>query len=141
MTEAFLLLPVGRPEAHRITAGDSVRLAVLAGPEDGLDHSVLFEIWDPGGAQPLNSHPSSIETFLFLAGSGEAESDGRTTPVRAGDLLVLPAGTVHLIRNTGAGRLYAITTMIPDEGFAELVRKGPLADLDDADIAVLRPNG
>lgn len=141
MTESFYLLPAGRPQAHRITAGDTVKLAVLAGPEDGLDHSVLFEIWEPGGAQPPNSHPSSVETFLFLVGSGEAESDGVTTPVRAGDLLVLPAGTVHRIRNIGTGRLYAITTMIPDEGFAALVQKGPPADLDDADIAVLRPEG
>jgi mannose-6-phosphate isomerase-like protein (cupin superfamily) len=141
MTEAtappFRLLPAAVPVAHRITAGDTVRLAVLAGPGDGIEHSVVFEVWDPGGTQPLNSHPASTETFWFLRGAGRAESDGVATGVRAGQLLVLPAGSRHRITNTGAGRLYAITTMLPDEGFAALIRRGPLAPLDDEDLAVL----
>jgi creatinine amidohydrolase len=122
---------------HRITAGDTVRLAVLAGPADGLDHSVLVEIWDEGGAQPPNSHPASTETFYFLEGAGEAEVDGRTTQVAAGDFVVLAPGSVHRIRNTGPGRLYAVTTMTPDAGFAELVERGPLASLDDVDRRTL----
>lgn len=131
------LLPAGPLQAHHISAGDTVKLAVLAGPDDGLDHSVLLEIWEPGGAQPPNSHPGSTETFLFLAGEGEAESDGARTAVRAGQLLVLPPRTLHRITNTGAGRLYAITTMLPDAGFAAMVTAGPVAALDGADLAVL----
>jgi mannose-6-phosphate isomerase-like protein (cupin superfamily) len=124
--------------AHHISPGDSVKLVVLAGPADGLAHSVVFEIWDPGGAQPPNRHPHAVETFFFLAGEGEAFSDGATTPVRAGQLLVLPAGTTHRISNCGTGRLYAITTMLPDEGFASLISRGPVAPLDLDDLAVLR---
>lgn len=124
--------------AHRITAGDTVKLAVLAGPEDGLDHSVLVEIWEPGGAQPPNSHPESTETFYFLKGDAEAEVDGEVSSVHVGDLVVLPPGSVHRIRNTGQGRLYAVTTMLPDAGFAALVRRGPEVELDDADLEVLR---
>jgi creatinine amidohydrolase len=122
---------------HRITAGDTVKLAVLAGPADGLDHSVLVEIWDEGGAQPPNSHPDSVETFYFLDGRGEAEVDGRITPVAAGDFVVLAPGSVHRIRNTGPGRLYAVTTMTPDAGFAQLVQRGPGASLDDVDRRTL----
>lgn len=125
-------------EMHHIAAGDTVRLGVLAGPGDGLDHAVLIEIWDPGGSQPLNSHPDSTETFYFLHGSGEAEVDGRTIPVAAGDFVVLAPGSHHRIRNTGPGRMYAVTTMAPDAGFAALVERGPLAPLDSADRQVLR---
>lgn len=138
MTEPFGVFPARTAQAHHITAGDTVKLAPLAGPADGLAHSVFVEIWEPGGAQPPNSHPRSTETFFILGGEGEAEVDGVTAPVRAGDFLVLAAGTVHRIRNTGAGKLYAITTMLPDEGFAALVERGPVTDLDDEDRAVLR---
>jgi mannose-6-phosphate isomerase-like protein (cupin superfamily) len=125
-------------EAHRISPHDTVRLAVIAGPRDGLDHTVVFEIWRPGGSQAPNSHPRSVETFLFLAGSGTAHSDGETGRVGPGDLLVLPAGTTHRIEADDDGPLYAITTMIPDDGFAALIESGPEAELSAADLAVLR---
>lgn len=123
--------------AHHITPGDTVKLAVVRHPDGPDDASVLFEVWEPGGAQPPNSHPDSVETFWFLAGEGIATSDGVELPVRAGQLLVLPAGSLHHIRNTGTGRLYAITTMTPDAGFAAFVERGPVTELDAADLAVL----
>lgn len=98
----------------------------------------MFEVWDPGGSQPANSHPRSVETFWFLAGEGVATCDDVETPVVAGDFLVLPPGSVHRIRNTGRGRLYAVTTMAPDDGFAALVTNGVPDLLDDADRAVAR---
>jgi mannose-6-phosphate isomerase-like protein (cupin superfamily) len=137
LSTAFSLLPPGELVAHHISEGDTVKLAVIAGPADGLDHSVSLEIWEPGGAQPLNSHPESTETFLFLAGRGEAESDGQRTPVQAGQLLVLPARTRHRIVNTGPGRLAAITTMLPDAGFAALIERGPVAPLEPAELALI----
>lgn len=123
---------------HRISEGDTVRLVLVRPPVDVNDVSVSFEIWDPAGAQPPNSHPRSTETFWFLYGEGIATSDGTEIPVRAGQLLVLPPGSVHTIRNTGRGRLYAITTMAPDDGFAALITAGPVATLDLADRSVLR---
>jgi creatinine amidohydrolase len=124
-------------EMHRISAGDTVKMGLLAGPRDGLDHSVLVEVWDTGGSQPLNSHPDSTETFYFLHGDGEAEVDGRIITVTAGDFVVLAPKSLHRIRNTGSGRMYAITTMIPDAGFAELVERGLRVSLDDIDRQVL----
>ncbi len=123
--------------AHRISPGDTVRLAVIAGPAQGLDHAVVFEMWDAGGSQPPNSHPRSVETFLFLSGRGTAHSDGTSAPVEAGDLLVLPAGTTHHIIADRGVPLYAITTMVPDAGFAALIDSGPGAELTAEDLAVL----
>lgn len=137
MTAAAHVFDATAASCHRIAADDTVRLALVRPPADADDFSVSFEVWDPDGSQPPNSHPRSTETFWFLQGSGVAISDGIETPVAAGQFLVLPAGSVHQIRNTGPGRLYAITTMMPDDGFAQLITNGPLADLDPADLAVL----
>ena len=123
-------------EMHHITPGDSVRLAVLAGPEVS-PVTVILESWEVGGAQPPNSHPHSTELFLFLKGEGVATCDGVEAPVAAGDTLVLPATSVHHIRNTGTGRMYSITLMSPDDGFADLVRRGPVAVTDDEDRLAL----
>ena len=123
-------------EMHYITAGDTVRLAVLAGPEVS-PVTMILESWEVGGAQPPNSHPHSTELFLFLKGEGVATCDGVEAPVAAGDTLVLPATSVHHIRNTGTGRMYSITLMSPDDGFADLVRRGPVAETDDEDRLAL----
>jgi mannose-6-phosphate isomerase-like protein (cupin superfamily) len=123
-------------QMHHISSGDTVRLAVLAGPEVS-PVTVILEAWDTGGAQPPNSHSRSTELFVMLRGEGVANCDGVEVPVAAGDTLVLPATSVHFITNTGTARMYSITLMTPDDGFADLVRRGPLADTDDEDRSVL----
>ena len=55
--------------AALISPADTVRLCTLAGPEHGSSASVFLEIWEPGGAQPLNSHEDSAEIFIVLAGT------------------------------------------------------------------------
>jgi mannose-6-phosphate isomerase-like protein (cupin superfamily) len=126
-----------------ISAGDAVRLAALAGPADGSSASVFFEVWEPGGAQPPNSHPSSAEIFVILSGSGTAHSDDYSAELRAGDVLLLHPGSVHRIENTSASeRMYAVTIMVNDSGalpggFAALVADGTSAAWDDQDLAVL----
>ena len=123
-------------EMHHISEGDTVRLGVLAGPEIS-PVTVILESWDVAGAQPPNSHAHSTELFLFLRGLGVANCDGNEVTVQGGDTLVLPQGSVHYIRNNGESRMYSITLMSPDDGFADLVRRGPLAETDDEDRAVL----
>ena len=66
----------------------------------------------------------------MLAGSGLAHSDGHTRPIGPGDVLVLPPRSVHRIVNTSdTDRLYTITVMAPDDGFAALIERGPVACL------------
>ncbi|MCO7220306.1 cupin domain-containing protein [Klenkia sp. PcliD-1-E] len=123
---------------HYIGENRTVRLAVLSGPADGSSTTVVLEIWEPGGAQPDNSHEASTETFVVLRGTARAHSDQHVADLGPGDVVVLPATSVHHIVNTSATeRLYTITVMENDGGFADLIRSGPEAFLDADDAAVL----
>jgi hypothetical protein len=42
-----------------------------------------------------------------------------------------------VIENIGPGKLYTLTVMTPNEGFAELIRGGEPVALDDEDRRVL----
>jgi mannose-6-phosphate isomerase-like protein (cupin superfamily) len=129
-----------------ISPGDTVRLACLAGPADGSATSVFFEVWEPGGAQPPNSHPESAEIFVVLAGQGIAHSDENSVELHQGDVLILAPKSVHRIENTSATeRLYTVTIMADDGGampggFAALVDAGAAAGWDDLDRRTLAGN-
>jgi mannose-6-phosphate isomerase-like protein (cupin superfamily) len=110
-------------------------VALLRAGEQNAATSINLEIFDVGGSQNPNSHPDSAEAFFFLAGSGEASCDGDAVPVRAGDFLILPAGSVHFIKNTGAERLYALTTLITDDGsHSDAGREMRPLDTEDRDV-------
>lgn len=125
---------------YRISAGDTVKLAVIHFPTDLYDASVIYEVWDVGGSQPPNRHERSVETFAFLSGQGVAYCDDTTVEVHAGGFLVLPPRSTHRIVNTGGERLYAITTMYPDDGFARLITSGEPTEFDDTDMEILWPD-
>ena len=145
MSKAPILKHLADLPAYRISPGDTVKLSSLTGPSDGSPTSVFLEVWDPDGAQPDNSHPDSVEIFVFLAGRGQAVSDEHVVDVKAGDVLVLPKGSVHHIRNTSdSERLYAVTIMANDSGaldggFENLVTAGTPEPLGDDCLAGLEP--
>ena len=111
-------------------------LPLLPAGMAGGTTSMMLEIWDAGGAQPENVHPDSAEIFFFLRGEGLAHCDGKEMAVGPGDLVVLPAGSQHYIENVGEDRLYAITTLLADDGSHDNPAD-PGAPLDAQDLAVL----
>ena len=139
MSIAPILKNIDDLTTHRIAPGDTVKLTHLTGPSEGSPTSVFFEIWEPGGVQPDNSHPESVEIFIILSGVGSAVSDEHTVKLKAGDVLILPSGSVHHIRNESTtDRLYAVTIMANDlgameNGFEHLVTSGIPATLDEED--------
>lgn len=144
MSNAPILKNIEELSAYLIGPSDPVKLVPLAGPLDGSPTSVFLEIWEPGGAQPDNTHPDSVEIFVVLSGEAEAHSDEHTVALGRGDVLVLPAGSVHTIRNTSATeRLYTVTIMAVDnegsmpEGFEHLVVSGTPTTLDEQDKAAV----
>ncbi len=125
-------------EAWRISPDDSNRLAIIFDPEaDGAGFIAAVEIFDKGGATPPNQHEVGQEMFFVLSGEGRARSGDTVVDLKAGDALLLKPGTEHALANTGPGRLYCLTIMVPDDKFAALIRSGVRAELDEEDFAVL----
>ncbi len=125
-------------QAFRISPGDSNYFACLLDPlADGVSFTLVVEIFEPGGRTPPNTHGVAEEAFFVLAGTGRATADGASQEVGPGDVLVLRPGTEHVVENTGSGKLYCLTFMAPNEGFAELIRAGTPVSLTDEDRAVI----
>ncbi len=123
---------------YRIKATDTNYFVLLADPKtDGVAFITVVEIFEPGGATPPNAHAAAFEQFVVLEGEGRARFDGCEVPVAKGDIIVVPPGTEHIVENTGPGKLYCLTTMIPDEGFADLIHAGIPMQIDDDDRRVL----
>lgn len=143
MADAPILKHLNDLIAHAISPGDTVKLVPLTGPSDGSPTSAFFEIWEPRGVQPANSHPDSVEIFIILNGEGEAVSDEHTVSIKSGDVLILPSGSVHHIRNTSeTERLYAVTIMANDmgsmkKGFEDLVTSGRTVNFEEPDKAAI----
>jgi mannose-6-phosphate isomerase-like protein (cupin superfamily) len=131
-----------RPEdlrAFRIAPGDSNYFACLYDPlADGASFTLVVEIFAPGGATPPNTHSVAQEMFFVLKGEGMAIANGAEVPIGPGSSFLLKPGVEHVVRNTGPGKLYCLTLMAPNEGFAELIRAGQEVALDAEDLAVLR---
>ncbi len=125
-------------KAFRISPSDSNYFACMLDPlADGVSFTLVVEIFEPGGKTPPNSHSVAEEVFFVLAGNGRAYADGHQQDVGPGDVLVLRPGTEHVVENTGSGKLYCLTMMTPNEGFAELIRAGTPVELTDEDRAVI----
>ena len=138
--EPVLLKAASAARGHRISPRDTNYFVLLADPGDGADMTCVVEIFAVGGKTPPNTHRRAHELFYVLKGSGLAHADGVTSALKQGDALLIRPGVEHVIENTGPGKLYTLTTMVPNEGFAELIRAGSPVELDAEDRAVLGAN-
>ena len=126
----------------RIAPTDTNYFACLLDPvEDGVSFTLVVEIFEPGGRTPPNTHQAAEECFFVLAGAGKAFADGRAVPIGPGDCFVLRPGVEHVVVNDTQAKLYCLTLMTPNEGFAELIRQGIPVELPPDDIAVLTGRG
>ena len=125
-------------KGYRISPNDTNYFALLLDPQgDAVDLTCVVEIFSPGGKTPPNRHEIASEMFFVLKGTGRAHCDGTATDIGPGDVLFIPPAHVHVIENTGSGKLYTLTVMMPNEGFAELIRNGTAVPLDDEDRSLL----
>ena len=68
------------------------------------DQDVGIVVWnlEPGQENSTHVHEASAHVMLVLEGSGQRISDSADpVPIRAGECLIIPRGSVHGIRNTG----------------------------------------
>jgi mannose-6-phosphate isomerase-like protein (cupin superfamily) len=136
---AFSAVDLANAQAFRISPGDTNYFVMLFDKDsDKIDNIFVIEIFKAGGATPPNEHAAAHEFFHVLHGEGVARCDGKTLPIRKGSSLLLHPGSEHVIENTGAGKLYTLTVMTPNEGFAELIRGGERVELEADDIRILQ---
>jgi quercetin dioxygenase-like cupin family protein len=72
--------------------------------------------FDPGYVSPRHTHPGE-EIIYVLEGTLEYEIGGEP-PVRVkpGDVLFVPAGTVHAAKNVGSGNGAELATYVVEKG-------------------------
>ena len=84
---------------------------------------VLVE-FAPGVAFPKHSHPGE-ELVYVVEGLLEYALDGRPpVTLKAGDVLFIPAGIPHAVKNVGSGNAAEIATYIVEKGKQLLVPRG-----------------
>ncbi len=72
--------------------------------------------FDPGVAFGKHSHPGE-EIVYVIEGSLEYEVEGRpTVTLKAGEVLFIPAGTIHAAKNVGGGNGAELATYIVEKG-------------------------
>jgi quercetin dioxygenase-like cupin family protein len=70
----------------------------------------------PGVSFPKHTHPGE-EIIYVLEGSLEYEVEGKPpVTLKAGEVLFIPAGTVHAARNVGSGNAAELATYIVEKG-------------------------
>ena len=125
-------------QAYRISPNDKHKLVIIFSPANAnTSLTVCLEIFDVGGKTPLHQHHFAVEMFFILKGEGKASCDGKSMKICAGDSILMPPTSNHIIENIGSNRLYALCIMVPNEDFVELIHSGTPVDLDEEDIQVL----
>jgi quercetin dioxygenase-like cupin family protein len=75
----------------------------------------------PGASAPRHSHPGE-ELVYVVEGEFEYQLDGRPPViVKAGEVLFIPAGTPHAVRNVGSGAAADLATYLVEKGKTLLV--------------------
>lgn len=77
----------------------------------------------PDGEIGAEVHDENDQILTFVSGTGEAQVAGETRDVKAGDLVVVPAGTEHNFRNTGPLPLVLYTVYGPPDHADGVVHK------------------
>src|SRR5262249_39706905 len=71
---------------------------------------------DPGGIAPRHTHPGE-EIIYVLEGSLEYQvEDKPSVTLKTGDVLFIPAGTIHAVKNVGSGNASELATYVVEKG-------------------------
>lgn len=72
-----------------------VRMSVMVGRGDGAPNFALRHfLVEPGGHSPRHSHDYEHEVFI-VSGGGTVLLEGKEHPIRAGDVVYVPANEEH----------------------------------------------
>ncbi len=102
--EHFTIADVARdnPDFRKVLwTGEHIQIVVMTVP--------------PGGEIGDEVHEHTDQILTFVSGTGEADLNGHTHPIDAGDQCAVPAGAQHNFRNTGDQPLVLYTIYSPPE--------------------------
>jgi quercetin dioxygenase-like cupin family protein len=72
--------------------------------------------FDPGYVSPKHTHPGE-EIIYVLEGSLEYQVEGKPTRTyKAGEVLLVPAGAIHWVKNVGSGNGAELATYVVEKG-------------------------
>jgi quercetin dioxygenase-like cupin family protein len=97
-------------EATHFDSGEAKAVAarVVIGKKDHAENFFMrvFAI-SPGGHTPKHAHDWEHEMFVH-AGAGEIFGNGQWNPMKAGNVMFVPANEVHQMKNTGQETLVVV---------------------------------
>ena len=95
--------------------GQGIEKRVAIGPKQGAPTFVMrvFDI-PPGTSTPFHSHDWEHEVFV-LAGEGAVVGDEGETPLKAEDVIFVPAGEKHYFTNRGQD-IFRFICVVPLRG-------------------------
>ena len=71
--------------------------------------------FDPAYVAPRHTHPGE-EIIYVIEGTLEYQIGGKATTVKPGDVLFVPAGTIHSVKNVGSGNGAELATYVVQKG-------------------------
>ena len=96
------------------------------GDAPGGELSITWVDVEPGGEQKPHSHRPQ-QVYVITRGSGRMQVGGDERDVTEGQLVFIPPGTEHGIRNTGDGVLTYISAATPAFAVTDLYDAGQLS--------------
>ena len=115
---AAVTLPPHAAQAHEVSLGDIKRTNLLRHDLSAPGREVIQVLVEfaPGVAAARHSHPGE-ELVFVTEGSLEYQLDGKPpVVVSAGEVLFIPHGTPHAVKNVGAGKAAELATYIVEKG-------------------------
>jgi quercetin dioxygenase-like cupin family protein len=121
LVASSLALPLG--QAREVSLGDIKRTNLLRNDLSASGREVIQVLveFGPGVTAARHSHPGE-ELVFVTEGSLEYRLDGRPPViVKAGEVLFIPHGTPHAVKNLGTVKATELATYIVEKGKPLLV--------------------
>lgn len=106
---------------HRKVTRDGGSLRYLEGAAYGITTSIFRVEIVPGSGPVPHAHPYN-EIFILESGHGRYRIDGQSIDAEGGDIVIVPAGSVHDFENSGTELLRHIAI---HEGAEKIAHVGP----------------
>jgi mannose-6-phosphate isomerase-like protein (cupin superfamily) len=120
--------PAAVRNANALTEGNEYfRQTIVTG-----EHAQLVVMTIQSGEEIGEETHEGDQILQFAAGTGEAVLEGESSPIAAGDVVFVPAGTLHNFVNTGEEPLRLVTIYAPPEHPVGTIHKTK-AEADEAE--------